>query len=81
MSIPVQEIRMYIANKNPSFYGFSDVTDMIEHDLIKMSELSEFVSFVEWVANVKIDPGSVDIENFRTLKHIESYIAGLHENI
>ena len=80
MTPQIERIRSYIQDKNPEF-DLQMSSDIIENRLIDSLQFVEFVMFIEEVSGCKLDMQNLNIEDFRTLNTIRSYIDQLSSGL
>ena len=73
MTAQIERIKAYIQEKNPDF-DLQMSSDIIENRLIDSLQFVEFVMFIEEVSGCKLDMENLDIEDFRSLDSIGTYI-------
>jgi len=76
----IERIRPYVQDKNPEF-DLQMSSDIIENRLIDSLQFVEFVMFIEEVSGCKLDMQNLNIEDFRTLNTIRSYIDQLSSGL
>ncbi|MGW7594427.1 acyl carrier protein [Streptomyces asiaticus] len=69
---PMQAVRGFILERNPALDQVSDSLDLIDSRAINSLAFIEFIFLLEELTGESIDPEDLNLDDFRTLKALES---------
>jgi acyl carrier protein len=71
MHHPIDEVRAFIVERNPTAESLKMDDDLIDSRAIDSLAFVDFIFFLEELGGRPIDPEELDVEDFRTLRVIE----------
>ncbi|MFJ2743728.1 acyl carrier protein [Streptomyces sp. NPDC087440] len=69
---PMTEVRAFILERNPRLDSVADDLDLIDSRAISSLAFIEFIFLLEELTGKTIDPEDLDLDDFRTLRAIDS---------
>ncbi|MBB5936388.1 acyl carrier protein [Streptomyces zagrosensis] len=69
---PMQAVREFIIGRNPKLDGLSNDLDLIDSRAINSLAFIEFIFLLEELTGESIDPEDLNLDDFRTLKALET---------
>ncbi|MET9075270.1 acyl carrier protein [Streptomyces sp. NPDC004232] len=69
---PMQAVREFILERNPKLDQLSDELDLIDSRAINSLAFIEFIFLLEELTGEPIDPEDLNLDDFRTLKALET---------
>ncbi|MFF2012667.1 phosphopantetheine-binding protein [Streptomyces sp. NPDC058195] len=72
MSEPMQAVREFIQGRNPKIGPLTDELDLIDSRAVDSLAFVEFIFLLEELTGEPIDPEDLNLDDFRTLKALET---------
>ncbi|GHH24655.1 phosphopantetheine-binding protein [Streptomyces rubradiris] len=69
---PIQAVREFILERNPKLEELPDDLDLIDSRAINSLAFIEFIFLLEELTGETVDPEDLNLDDFRTLKSLET---------